>query len=111
MFRVGSKVYDPKTSRLVWEWDDTVVPPVYREYAKDGITVTLERPYNLKEMFVLNQSLLLIKATQALLDNKAFLDLAPPTQAQALNQIQALTKQVNALIRMATANVGAVDDT
>jgi hypothetical protein len=107
-----NKVYDPKTGRLVWEWDDTVTPHVYRMYdPEDGVTVILERPFNAEEIANFNQSILLGKAGQALDVNKAFLALTNPTQLQSLQQIQALTRQMSTIIRLMTANLAVINDT
>lgn len=48
-----------------------------------------------------NQQTLTAKAQAALINNATFLVIGNPTQAQAVTQVQALTRQVNALIRLA----------
>lgn len=48
-----------------------------------------------------NQQTLLAAAQAAITNNVAFLAIPAPTQAQGLAQIQALTRQVDALIRFA----------
>lgn len=48
---------------------------------------------------------LLAAAETALTNNKAFLALAAPTAAQAITQVQALTRQVDALIRLAVGDL------
>lgn len=55
-----------------------------------------------------NQAVLLAKAQAALASNATFLALAAPTQAQAVAQVQALTRQVNALVKLA---LGRLADT
>lgn len=47
-----------------------------------------------------NEEVLRSQAVQALVDNRAFLALAAPTQAQTLAQVKALTRQMNGAIRM-----------
>jgi hypothetical protein len=49
------------------------------------------------------------RAAQALAGNQTFLNLASPTNAQTLAQVKALTKQVNALIRLRRDDL--LDDT
>lgn len=55
-----------------------------------------------------NASDLTTKATTALTTNATFLALANPTTALTLAQVKALTRQMNALIRM---TLGQLDDT
>jgi hypothetical protein len=40
------------------------------------------------------------QAQQALVDNRAFLDITSPTNAQVLAQVKALTRQNNKIIRL-----------
>ena len=47
-----------------------------------------------------NQAALLQKAANAIANNITFLGLGTPTNAQVLAQVQALTRQVDALIRV-----------
>lgn len=46
-----------------------------------------------------NQETLRQRAQTALTNNQTFLAIASPTQAQAVTQVQALTRQVDGLIR------------
>ncbi len=55
-----------------------------------------------------NVATLLSKASTALATNATFLGLGSPTNAQTLAQVQALTRQVNALIKL---QIGQFDDT
>ena len=58
-----------------------------------------------------NEAALLAKAATALTNNATFLAVASPSNAQALAQIQALTRQVNALIRLARRDLLSTDGT
>lgn len=49
------------------------------------------------------------RAVAALADNAAFLDIEAPTNAQALAQIKALTRQANGLIRLALQRFDSAD--
>lgn len=56
-----------------------------------------------------NRQTLIDRATQALDTNRAFTALPSPTQAQALAQVQALTRQNTALIRLLVGLLDATD--
>lgn len=58
-----------------------------------------------------NGAALLAKAATALTNNAAFLAVASPTNAQAVAQVKALTRQVNALIRLARRDLLSTDGT
>lgn len=58
-----------------------------------------------------NAGTLEAKAQTALTNNATFLGLASPTNAQAVAQVQALTRQVNALIRLALGLLDSTADT
>lgn len=47
-----------------------------------------------------NADQLLSKAAAALAANKTFLAISSPTNAQSISQVKALTRQVNAIIRL-----------
>ncbi len=57
-----------------------------------------------------NAATLQAKAPAALVANAAFLAIASPTQAQAIAQTKALTRQVDALIRLANGILDSVAD-
>lgn len=56
-----------------------------------------------------NEQTLRDRAAAALATNKAFLDLAAPTNAQTLAQVKALTRQNNGLIRLVIRDLGGTD--
>lgn len=51
------------------------------------------------------------KAPNALANNSAFLALSAPTQAQAVAQVTALTRQMNAVIRILLGMLDTTDGT
>lgn len=57
------------------------------------------------------QGLLLARAAGALSGNATFLALASPTTAQAITQVKALTRQVDALIRLAANQLDSTGGT
>lgn len=56
-----------------------------------------------------NETTLTDKAKSALTTNATFLAIASPTNAQVSAQVKALTRQVNALIRLATRTLDTTD--
>lgn len=73
----------------------------------NGVTWVAPTPTSI----VGNQQALLTKAANALANNVTFLGLASPTNAQAIAQIQALTRQVNALIMLETGELSSTTGT
>ena len=89
-------------------WDDAT--RTYREF-DEGAAETLTRAYTAQEdadaaeratlaSQAGNRVSITAKGLQALVDNKAFLALSSPTNAQNAAQVKALTRQVNGLIRL-----------
>src|SRR5262249_1398306 len=81
----------------------------------DGQTIVLESDalaagytYPAPDPVITNASNLRVKAQTALTSNVAYLAIPSPTQAQAIAQVAALTRQIDALIRLAT---GLLNDT
>ena len=56
-----------------------------------------------------NRLILEDRASNAINNNKDFLALSAPTNAQALKQIQALTRQTNAIIRLLVRELDDID--
>lgn len=57
-----------------------------------------------------NQQTLQQRAATALTNNQTFLAIASPTQAQAVAQVQALTRQVDGLIRFLLGQFDTIAD-
>lgn len=92
---------------LVDDAEKTITQVTDTTKPKDVTTTTVWKPGS--AMF--NYQGLLNKAQNARANNSAFLALASPTQAQAITQVQALTRQVNALILIMLDNFTDVSDT
>lgn len=58
-----------------------------------------------------NRAALQTKMSQALQVNKTYLALSPPSQAQVLQQVDRLTREVSALIRLQTGQLDSQDST
>lgn len=56
-----------------------------------------------------NETTIRDKARTALASNAAFLALASPTNAQTLTQVRALTRQVNALVKLQLNDLATLD--
>lgn len=90
-----------KQGPLLWDGGSTVTPAA-------GLTLMLESDalaagytYPPLPLSIRNQASLQSKANAALANNLFYLGIASPTNAQAVAQVAALTRQVNALIRLA----------
>jgi hypothetical protein len=94
----------------VAEWDEVMpVPADITAVPTNGALVQPGDSYSGSEFgfnppvsatVVSNYATLMQRARDALDDNATFLAIGSPTNAQALAQIQALTRQVNAVIRL-----------
>lgn len=77
--------------------------------------VWAERPKTQAELdsgtIATNTAALLAKAGTALATNGTYLAIANPTNAQAVAQVQRLTRQVNALLRLARRDILTTDGT
>ena len=116
--RMSIRRYDDN-GNLVALWDDST--RLYTEYNKAGAEV-VNRPFTAEENAIAdalavqdtqnaNKQALLQKAAAALTANASFLALASPTTAQAVTQVKALTRQVNALIKLAVNDLANQDGT
>jgi hypothetical protein len=88
----------------------------YRHYGPDNV-LDEQRPATpeetvLHEQWEYSQNIeeLRAQASKALDKNKTFLALDPPTNAQMAAQIEALTKQMNGLIRQALQSFDDISD-
>lgn len=104
----GLKVLPPGNNRSQ-EYDD--VAGTFTTWDTNGVQIS-QRALTADEVALLasesavitgttNQATLQSRAQSALAANATFLGLASPTQAQTLAQVQLLTKECNALIRLA----------
>lgn len=101
------------------EWDDVV--GTYTRWDTAGVVVET-RPLTSAESARFaeaaaattaanNETSLTDRARQALASNATFLNLVAPTNAQNAAQVKALTRQVNALIRLAVRALDSTDGT
>lgn len=114
----GEDLYDAE-GNLIVTWD--FVNNLRLEYDSNG-TVVDSQPFTEEELAmapakqagnqaISNREELLSKAAAALAANSSFLDIASPTNAQAVTQIKALTRQVNALIRLQLNDLNDISGT
>lgn len=97
---------------------DTATTTWDSSWAVSGGTATqvwAERPKTQAELdsgtIATNTAALLAKAGTALATNGTYLAIANPTNAQAVAQVQRLTRQVNALLRLARRDILTTDGT
>jgi hypothetical protein len=85
-------------------------------YFKDGVQVTAaqartEYAATADGTAAVNEKALLDKAKAALTANATFLAIATPSNAQVSAQVKALTRQVNALIKLAARDLADTSGT
>ncbi|MBK6556087.1 MAG: hypothetical protein IPG16_02355 [Comamonadaceae bacterium] len=97
------------TSRTLTTWSATGTLTGTRAYTPAEAAEADERV--MVRTSTTNGAALLAKAATALTNNAAFLAVASPTNAQAVAQVKALTRQVNALIRLARRDLLSTDGT
>lgn len=105
------------TGALLEFWDDAartytdnrVTPPVVRAYTADENARAAAEAAGVTSST--NEADLIAKGAAALAANVAYLALVAPTNAQVAAQVVALTKQVNALLRLVTRRLSATDGT
>lgn len=100
---------------LLIEWDDetrtvtdhTDDPATKRPYTAEENAAADERAALRTEET--NRETLIKRATEALTANRAYLAIGSPTTAQNAAQIRALTRQMNAVIRLAAHDLTGTD--
>lgn len=113
----GENLFDAEGNPVV-TWD--FVNSLRVAYNSDGTTTT--RPFTETELAMVadkqasdqlsaNRAALLSKAHTALSANATFLAIASPTTAQAVTQVKALTRQINALIKLELNDLADVSGT
>lgn len=104
----------PNGDRLSWSDDET---RLHYDFAAEPWETT---PYTAEEnaeadargaaaAAEANRATLTEQAKAALGGNRTFLALASPTNAQTLAQVKALTRQMNAIIRLAVGDLSGTD--
>jgi hypothetical protein len=92
----------------------------YRRFDSGGLVETraatapesaLYTDWEAKDLVTTNEQTLRTKAQTALADNAAFLAIATPTAAQNAAQAKALTRQMNAVIRILLNQLADISDT
>lgn len=107
--------YQVTSTGIILRDDGASIPPdprnadfrVYQAWVAAGNTAQV-LPAPARSQADLNADDLRSKATTALANNAAFQSIASPANAQAVSQVQALTRQVNGLLRLANS---LLDDT
>ena len=79
------------------------------EHWADGVLVDTQTITKPVEQY--HEETLTERAAAALTNNADFLALASPTNAQAVTQVKALTRQVNALLRLELRALDDITDT
>lgn len=104
----------PHGSRISWAddetrvvWDFTTDPYTQRLYTDtENVEADIRGAKAAAEM---NRAVLVGQAEDALVGNRTFLALSSPTNAQTLAQVKALTRQMNAVIRLAVGDLTGTD--
>lgn len=86
--------------------------PLIRRYDEAGkLTDELAAPDTAGDIAGANEADLLSKARAAYAGNLTYLAIASPTNAQTAAQVKALTRQVNALIRLVGRDLASTEGT
>lgn len=109
-------VGDPATKKIVggpYRWDPVAAPAWTPPESGTLLTeaAAISGGYTWPAATPDNAEVLRGKAGQALAINTAFLALPTPTNAQVVTQVQRLTRQMNALIRLTLAQLDDISDT
>lgn len=104
----------PHGDRISWAddegravWDFSTDPYTTRPYSEaENIEADIRAA---AAVVAANRSTLTGQAMAALAGNRDFLALASPTNAQTLAQVKALTRQMNAVIRLLVGDLSSTD--
>ena len=91
---------------------DGAVPPAGHTYEPDTAANRAQFATDLAAQMPpeeSNRRTILSQAAQAMSDNRTYLAIGSPTNAQNLAQIRALTRQINGLIRLQLQDLGGTD--
>jgi len=92
------------TATMIGDHEDELIDPrlieISDETPKPQVGWVYDGSAWSKPTTLTNSEVLLTRIPQAISANQAYLALSPPTQAQVVQQVNALTRQINGLLRL-----------